>query len=122
MADHPDVERLVPLRPNWFHILVSLTDADRHGYGIMQEVEERTSGEVHLWPATLYGSIKSMVAEGLIADAKGPDDGGNDDPRRRYYAITEAGLEVLRLETRRLESLVAGARAKAALGAGDPES
>ena len=108
----------MPLRPNWFHILVSLADSERHGYGIMQEVEQRTSGEVHLWPATLYGSIKKMLEEGLI-EAAGDRKDANDDPRRRYYAISEVGLDVLRRETRRLEALVAGARAKPAVGHGD---
>jgi DNA-binding PadR family transcriptional regulator len=112
-------ERFLPLRPNWFHILVSLADSDRHGYGIMQEVEQRTSGEVHLWPATLYGSIKKMLEEGLIEAAGDRPDAADDDPRRRYYAISDVGLEVLRCETRRLEALVAGARAKSAVGHGD---
>ncbi len=111
-------ERFLPLRPNWFHILVSLADGDRHGYGIMQEVEQRTSGEVHLWPATLYGSIKKMLEEGLIGAASNRPD-ANDDPRRRYYAISNLGLEVLRCETHRLETLVAGARAKPAVGHGE---
>lgn len=110
--------RFLPLRANWFHILVSLADDDRHGYGIMLEVEERTSGAVHLWPATLYGSIKKMLEEGLIAESGEPP-GDGDDPRRRYYAITELGLMTLRAETQRLEGLVAGARAKAAVGHGE---
>ncbi len=112
-------ERFLPLRPNWFHILVSLADGDRHGYGIMQEVEQRTSGAVHLWPATLYGSIKKMLEEGLIEAAGDRPDAAADDPRRRYYAISDVGLDVLRCETRRLEALVAGARAKPAVGHGD---
>ena len=116
MTKPQDNDRFLPLRPNWFHILVSLADAERHGYGIMQEVEERTAGEVHLWPATLYNSIKAMVADGLIGAAQRPADDADDDPRRRYYAITELGLEVLRLETRRREALVAGARAKTTVG------
>lgn len=112
-------ERFLPLRPNWFHILVSLADGDRHGYGIMLEVEERTSGAVHLWPATLYGSIKKMLEEGLVAESGEPR-GDGDDPRRRYYTITERGLTTLHAETRRLEELVASARAKAAVGHGEP--
>jgi len=113
-------QRFLPLRPNWFHILVSLADGERHGYGIMREVEQRTAGAVHLWPATLYGSIKKMLEEGLIQDIDGSQSNvPDDDPRRRYYTITELGLEVLRGETRRLADLVAGARAKAAVGHGD---
>ncbi len=117
-----DAERFLPLRANWFHILVSLADSDRHGYGIMQEVEERTAGGVHLWPATLYGSIKKMLEEKLIAEAGSPQDDASDDPRRRYYAISNLGLEVLRRETHRLETLVAGARAKPAVGHGERTS
>lgn len=115
-SDADAVGRFLPLRANWFHILVALADADRHGYGIMQEVEERTGGEVHLWPATLYGSIKKMLEEGLIAETEERPDADDDDPRRRYYTISEFGLNVLRAEARRLENVLAGARAKPGVG------
>jgi DNA-binding PadR family transcriptional regulator len=48
-------ESYLPLKPQWFHILLSLAAGEQHGYGIMQDVLERTLGKLRLWPATLYG-------------------------------------------------------------------
>jgi len=107
------LERHLPLHPNWFHILVAVADRPLHGYGIMLEVEERTDGRVRLWPATLYGSIHKMEAAGRLEETDPPDD--DPDPRRNYYGLTRAGLEVLAADTRRLEELVETARSRAAL-------
>ena len=100
----------LPLKPAVFHILVSLADADRHGYGIMQEVQVRTGGLVKLGPGTLYTAIKRLVMDGLIFECEGT--GAYDDERRRYYSITPLGREVIALEAKRLEELVDMARAK----------
>lgn len=99
-----------PLKSNWFHILLCLTDGDQHGYAIMQEVMDRTAGKVRLWPATLYGSLRRLVEEGLIEESV--ERPPADDPRRRYYRLTSAGRDVLADEIRRLEELVQAARAK----------
>lgn len=104
----------LPLHPNWFHILVAVADRPLHGYGIMQEVEERTDGRVHLWPATLYGSIQKMEGAGLL-EATDPPDGDDPHPRRKYYGLTRPGLELLAAETRRLAELVETARSRAAI-------
>ena len=56
-----DVQGFIPLKTQWFHILLSLAGGEQHGYGIMQEVLNRTEGKVRLWPATLYGSIKRLI-------------------------------------------------------------
>jgi DNA-binding PadR family transcriptional regulator len=96
----------LPLKPNWFHILLSLADGGLHGYGIMQEVLERTSGSLRLWPATLYGSLRRLMDHGLIEET------GGADPRRRCYRLTARGHAVLATEIRRLEDLVRSARAK----------
>lgn len=56
-------ESFLPLKPHWFHVLLSLTDQEQHGYGIMQEVLNRTDGKVRLWPATLYGTLKRLMDE-----------------------------------------------------------
>jgi DNA-binding PadR family transcriptional regulator len=106
---HRDPAAFVPLKPNWFHILLTIADGDRHGYGIMQEVAERTGGKIRLWPATLYGSIRRM--EPVEVDAA--DDG--DDERRQYFGITRFGRGVLNAEVNRLEELVRLARAKGAV-------
>jgi len=113
MKDHPDVlERLLPLKPNWFHVMLSLANEDLHGYGIMLEVRERTNGKIRLWPATLYGTLERLLDEGLIAEANQRPPAGEDDARRRYYHLTSLGRRVLAAESTRLEDLVRVIRAK----------
>ena len=87
-----------------FHILAALADGPRHGYAIRTEVEERTEGRVRLWPATLYGSMRELERAGLIAEAAG-DAGPDDDPRRRYYALTPLGRSALADEAKRMREL-----------------
>ena len=94
------------LRPNWFHILLSLSGEEQHGYGIMQEVLERTSGQVRLWPASLYGSLKQLITEGLIQESPRRPAPEQDDARRRYYRLTPAGRQALEEEIARLENLM----------------
>jgi len=102
----PKVESFLPLKTNWFHILLSLAAGEQHGYGIMQEVGERTHGKVRLWPATLYGSIKRLIEAGLIEESDERPSPEQDDARRRYYRLTRLGKQVLDAETERLEELV----------------
>jgi DNA-binding PadR family transcriptional regulator len=104
--ERPDPGAFLPLKTNWFHILLSLAGQEQHGYGIMQEVLERTGGKVRLWPATLYGSIKRLIEEGLIAESGERPAAELDDARRRYYKLTQLGREVLDLESNRMEELV----------------
>jgi DNA-binding PadR family transcriptional regulator len=101
-----DPQTFLPLHPNWFHILLSLVGSEQHGYGIMQEVLERTEGAVRLWPATLYGSLKRLIGEGLIEESEERPAPEMDDARRRYYKLTRLGRRVLEAECRRLEDLV----------------
>jgi DNA-binding PadR family transcriptional regulator len=96
----------LPLKPNWFHVLLSLVDQEQHGYGIMQEVLERTGGKTRLWPATLYGTLKRLIEEGLIAESGERPAAEFDDARRRYYRLTVLGRQVLAGESERLEELV----------------
>jgi DNA-binding PadR family transcriptional regulator len=96
----------LPLKPNWFHILLSLADQDRHGYSIMQEVLERTGGKLRLWPATLYGSLKRLIEVGLIEESEERPAPELDDARRRYYRLTSLGKRTLAAESDRLEDLV----------------
>jgi DNA-binding PadR family transcriptional regulator len=103
---------LLPLTPAVFHILLALADEERHGYGIMQEVSLRTEGQVRMGPGTLYGTIKRMLAEGVIQESDERPDPELDDERRRYYELTEFGKTVAMAETERLENLVADARSK----------
>ena len=94
-----------------FLILLSLADRPRHGLGIMNEVEARTSGEVRLGPGTLYGTLKRLEEDGFIAETDDRPD-ADDDPRRRYYGVTPDGAEALRDEAEHLRSLVAIAEGK----------
>ena len=84
-----DPELFLPLTPAMFHILLALADRERHGYHIMQEVDERTEGKVRLGPGTLYGSIKRMLADGMIEETDERPDADMDDERRRYYRLTD---------------------------------
>jgi DNA-binding PadR family transcriptional regulator len=92
-------EAFLPLTPAVFHILLALSDGDRHGYGIMQW---RTDGQVRMGPGTLYGSIKRMLADGLIEETEARPDPDGDDERRRYYHLTNLGQRVVRAEASRL--------------------
>lgn len=103
------------LTPAAFQILMALADEDRHGLGIVDEVEVRTRGEVQLGPGTLYGTIKRLRAVGFIEEAPAPPDPAATDSRRRYYAITPSGREALTREARRMEVMVHVARSKAVL-------
>ncbi|HEU5230562.1 MAG TPA: PadR family transcriptional regulator [Ktedonobacteraceae bacterium] len=109
-------EALLPLTPAVFHILLALADTERHGYGIMQEIALRTDGKVRMGPGTLYGSIKRMLADGLIEESGERPDPALDDERRRYYRLTEFGLRVAQAEARRLSELVQVAQFKRLLG------
>jgi DNA-binding PadR family transcriptional regulator len=107
-----DPEELLPLTPAVFHVLLALVDAERHGYGIIKEVEGRTEGKVRLGPGTLYGSLKRMLKEGLVEESDERPDPEADDERRRYYRLTDFGRRVVTAEAERLRQLVSSARAK----------
>ena len=106
-------EELLPLTPAVFNILLALADGEKHGYGIMLEVDANTNGQVLMGPGTLYGSIKRMLAAGLIEESDERVDPEMDDPRRRaYYRLTDLGKRTLRMEAERLASQVQIAKAK----------
>ena len=116
MPDKPRaVDPLLPLKPKVLHILLAVADGPRHGYGIMQEVLERTDGQVRLWPAALYGALRELEKVDLIAESDERPATGDDDERRRYFRITPHGKRVLDAEVRRLEAIVRHARASRAL-------
>jgi DNA-binding PadR family transcriptional regulator len=110
---------LLPLTPAVFHILLALADSERHGYGIMQEIATRTDGAMRMGPGTLYGSIKRMLADGLIEASDERPDPAMDDERRRYYRLTGFGRRVVQAEAQRLEQVVRIAHMKRVLA--DPE-
>jgi DNA-binding PadR family transcriptional regulator len=108
-----------PLTPAVFHILLALAGEERHGYGIMQEVAAITDGALRLGPGTLYGTLKRLLAAGLVAEADERPDPALDDERRRYYRLTEQGRRIAEEEARRLQSLVSVARSKRLLRTGE---
>jgi DNA-binding PadR family transcriptional regulator len=114
MPDRPrNQEQVQPLKPKVLHVLLALADGPRHGYSIMQEVSARTDGQVRIWPAAMYGLLRELEEDGLIAESdKRPSE---DDERRRYFALTVQGKRVLGDEVRRLEAIVDLARASRAL-------
>ena len=109
-----DLERFIPLKPQWFDIMLSLASGEQHGYGIMQDVLQRTDGKVRLWPATLYGSIKRLIQAGFIEESDARPAPELDDARRRYYRLTRLGRLVLKAESDRLRELARTIRMKLA--------
>jgi DNA-binding PadR family transcriptional regulator len=104
---------LRPLTPAVFHVLLALADRDLHGYGIMQEVAGRTGRTVIMGPGTLYGTLKRLLAAGLVEECGDRADPDLNDERRRYYGITKKGRRAVSDEVKRLEMLLRFARAKA---------
>jgi DNA-binding PadR family transcriptional regulator len=90
-----------PLTPAVFYILLALGVKERHGYEIMKQVHEDSHGKVKLGPGTLYGSIKKMLEEKLIAEVNERPDPLLDDERRRYYKLTNLGKKMLSTELQR---------------------
>jgi DNA-binding PadR family transcriptional regulator len=112
--DAETVERHLPLTQAVFHILFALLDKERHGLGVMREVEERTKGAVRLGPGTLYGTLKRMRTAGLIDETPGDEKASG---RLRFYRPTELGRLVAAAETRRLSALLEIANAKQGISA-----
>jgi DNA-binding PadR family transcriptional regulator len=104
------IRKLQPLRPAVFHILLVLSEGDRHGYAIKQEVELRTGGVVNMGPGTLYESIQRMLEKGLIEETSSGRRPEEDRSQRRYYHLTEFGTTVLHAEVSRLDEVVRYAR------------
>lgn len=105
-----------PLTPAVLHILLALSQAERHGYGIMKQVESDSHGKVAMGPGTLYGSIKRMIEAGLVQESDKRVDPEMDDERRIYYEITPAGRVALAAELQRYRGVVAVAEGRVAYG------
>lgn len=104
----------LPLTTTVFNILLALADNEKHGYAIMREIEEQTAGTVKMGPGTLYGSLDRMQAAGLVEETESRNKHA-DDPRRRYYRLTDYGLRVLQADAARLRLAVNRARLKGVL-------
>ncbi|HKG95462.1 MAG TPA: PadR family transcriptional regulator [Gemmatimonadaceae bacterium] len=108
-----DPESLLPLTPLSFHVLVALGDAERHGYGIIKEIEARSDGRIRPGAGTLYAAVQRLQDDGVIEECDGPAGAREADARRRYYRLTAFGRRVARAEALRLARLLDVARAKA---------
>jgi DNA-binding PadR family transcriptional regulator len=95
-----------PLTPAVFHILLALSGGERHGYGIMKQVETDSQGKVSMGAGTLYGSLKRMLDAGLVEESEKRVDPAMDDARRIYYRITSLGVQTLAAELERYRHIV----------------
>jgi DNA-binding PadR family transcriptional regulator len=93
------------MRRQWFYILLSLAERDRHGSGIARDVAELTNGEIKLWPVALYGSIDELREQGLIRELDRPPADAPEGGHRRWFRITAAGRRALSAEAGRLETI-----------------
>jgi DNA-binding PadR family transcriptional regulator len=101
-----------PLTPAVLHILLALSDQERHGYGIMKQVESDSQGRVKMGPGTLYGSLSRMFDAGLIRESDKKVDPKMGVERRIYYSITGLGQQAIATELERYREVVAVARQK----------
>jgi DNA-binding PadR family transcriptional regulator len=97
-----------PLNPATLHILLSLAGEDLHGYGIMQEVARQSEGKYKIGPGTLYDNLQKLMARGLVQEVGRRS--SDDEPRRRYYRLTQKGRTVLTVEVNRLQEVVREAK------------
>lgn len=112
MTTANEVDRFIPLKPAHFHILLSLTRKPTHGYGVRQEVEERTDGAIVLAAGTLYETLQRLQRDGLVEETATPQqEAERASSRWRFYEATKLGKIVLQTEVTRLEADVAAARA-----------
>ena len=97
----------MPLKPLVFEILLALVDEPRHGWGLVADIEKRLGGEPIL-PGNFYRTLRRLLAEGLIVEARRPGGarGSGSEERRRYFALTDRGRRLAKAEARRLEALV----------------
>jgi DNA-binding PadR family transcriptional regulator len=102
------------LKPQIFYMLLALADADRHGLAIAREAQALSSGEIRLWPATLYGSLEELCRRRWIEELSEPPE--NESERRRYYRLTRSGREALTAEVERLGRLSRLAKTRIRLG------
>ena len=109
MANH---QANAPLTPAVLHILLALSTQERHGYGIMKQVESDSHGKVKMGPGTLYGSLGRMIDAGVIRESAKKVDRQMDDERRVYYKITALGRKTLAAELERYREVVAVAKQK----------
>ena len=105
-----DLRSPIRMTPAFFYLMLALAEGSRHGHAMAREVEQRSGGSVKLGPGSLYWSLGRLAEVGMIEEADAPDD--ETDQRRRYYALTSYGRDVLAREAATLEQIVDYARAQ----------
>lgn len=105
-------DSLLPLHPKDFLVLFALSAGERHGYGLVKDIEEQTNGVVKLDPSNLYRSVKRLIHEGLVEERVRDQSHQDGDERRRYYGITDFGMRVVTAEAERLRQLTDAAMAR----------
>ena len=116
-----DLLEYLPLTPAVFHILLSLSAGEQHGYAIMKEVAEETDGELRMGPGKLYYSIQRMLAEGLIEELD-PPNGEKPERGRRTYRLADLGRDLLEAEAKRLDKALRLARSRNLLSEAEAET
>jgi DNA-binding PadR family transcriptional regulator len=111
-STHAAALSMLPVNPRDFLILFSLIDGERHGYGVLKHVSEESEGRVRLDPANLYRALKRLMKDGLVVETEKRPAADLDDERRRYYALTDLGTEVVAAEATRLSRLADAARSR----------
>jgi len=105
-----DVDEFLPLRPVEFFVLAVLHDGELHGYGVVQEIARRTANRIEVKPGNLYRVLDRLMERGLLEEGGLGAADAHDDERRRYYAITELGIRVVRAEAEVFGAMAAGVR------------
>ena len=112
-SKRPDrIDDLLPLSRVDFLVLLVLTDGERHGYGIVKEIEDRTEGRVQPLPGNLYAVMRRLMESGLVERAPGEAESDSESRKRRYYQITDMGRQVLAADAAMMRSLVGEAAAR----------
>ena len=118
---NPQLDRHLPLKHQWFHILLALSEETRHGSGIVRSVLHETQGKLHLWPATLYGSLDDLAEHGWIEEVSDPAERPKgESEKKRFYRITPQGAHLLAADAERLHGLAATALARLGMGTAAP--
>ncbi len=106
MNDDDRLQRLIPLKPVDYLVLLVLAREERHGYGIVQDVERESAGRIQLEPGNLYRTIRRLSRWGLLRETDRRPAPESDDQRRRYYCLTALGRRAVLSETERLRALI----------------
>ena len=112
MPDDPQLARLLPLRPNDYHILFALLDGPRHGYAISRIIREHTRDQIRLEAANLQRTVQKLIRNGLVEESDWRPAPKEDDERRRYYALTDLGKRAVAADAARMRGVVDAAEAK----------